>query len=138
MAELLQTEKAYVRDLHECLEVSYGPGSLQYFQEGRGILCGGDVLCTAKADLNKSLCEGTTIAGYPQSYVLLVVGAGWAAEGACLPLAEPCPVLPTLGCKCLHLQRHPSVLLCTKLCSPLQSESNVLGLSKEQCIWTLP
>lgn len=30
MAELLQTEKAYVRDLHECLEVSYGPGALQY------------------------------------------------------------------------------------------------------------
>ena len=23
MAELLQTEKAYVRDLHECLEVSH-------------------------------------------------------------------------------------------------------------------
>lgn len=38
MAELLQTEKAYVRDLHECLEVSYSPGSLQYFQEGHGIL----------------------------------------------------------------------------------------------------
>jgi len=31
MAELLQTEKAYVRDLHECLEVSHGPGNLQYF-----------------------------------------------------------------------------------------------------------
>lgn len=63
MAELLQTEKAYVRDLHECLEVSYGPGSLQYFQEAHGILWGGDVHCTAKAVLNKSLCKGTTISG---------------------------------------------------------------------------
>lgn len=63
MAELLQTEKAYVRDLHECLEVSYGPGCLQYFQEGHGILWGSDVHCTAKADLNKSLYKGTTISG---------------------------------------------------------------------------
>lgn len=31
MAELLQTEKAYVRDLHECLEVSYSLESAQYF-----------------------------------------------------------------------------------------------------------
>lgn len=28
MAELLQTEKAYVRDLHECLEVSYLLGKI--------------------------------------------------------------------------------------------------------------
>lgn len=41
MAELLQTEKAYVRDLHECLEVSYGLGSLQCFQPGHGVLYGG-------------------------------------------------------------------------------------------------
>lgn len=63
MAELLQTEKAYVRDLHECLEVSYSPGSLQYFQEGDGILCSGGVRCAAKADLDKSPCEGTSIGG---------------------------------------------------------------------------
>lgn len=43
MAELLQTEKAYVRDLHECLEVSYGPGALQYFLEALVALCSGDV-----------------------------------------------------------------------------------------------
>lgn len=63
MAELLQTEKAYVRDLHECLEVSYDPGSVQYFQEGHGILCGRDVHCVAKADLDKGLCEDTTSGG---------------------------------------------------------------------------
>lgn len=33
MAELLQTEKAYVRDLHECLEVSTAVVSPQLYQE---------------------------------------------------------------------------------------------------------
>lgn len=42
-------------------------------------------------------------------------------------LAELCPVLPTLGCKCLHLGGP----LFAKLRSPLQSERNVLGLSEE-------
>lgn len=33
MAELLQTEKAYVRDLHECLEVSTAVVSPQLYKE---------------------------------------------------------------------------------------------------------
>lgn len=33
MAELLQTEKAYVRDLHECLEVSTAMVSLELYQK---------------------------------------------------------------------------------------------------------
>lgn len=49
MAELLQTEKAYVRDLHECLEVSYGSGGLQYFLEAHVVPCSGDVHFTAQA-----------------------------------------------------------------------------------------
>lgn len=49
MAELLQTEKAYVRDLHECLEVSYGPGGPQYFREEHVVLCSGDVHFNAQA-----------------------------------------------------------------------------------------
>lgn len=49
MAELLQTEKAYVRDLHECLEVSYGPGGPQYFLEAQVVLCSGDVHFNAQA-----------------------------------------------------------------------------------------
>lgn len=131
MAELLQTEKAYVRDLHECLEVSYSPGNLQYFQEGDGILRG-DVHCAAKGDLDKSPCEGTHIGGSCRA-----MSCRWAAEQACLPWTEPCPVLPTCDWKRLHLRRHLSAPLLTKLHSPLQSESNVLGLSKEQCIWML-
>lgn len=95
MAELLQTEKAYVRDLHECLEVSYGLGSLQCFQAGHGVLYGGGSgHCTAQADMDKGLCEGTTIGGELQSCVLLVGGAGWAAGRARLPLAEPWACAP--------------------------------------------
>lgn len=142
MAELLQTEKAYVRDLHECLEVSYGLQSLQCFQAGHGVLCGGH--CTAKADMDKGLREGNTISGELHSCVLLVGGAAWGAGRAHLPLAEPWAVLSTFGGKCLCLPGHRSVALFIKLCSPLQMKamswdsvkSNIFAHWPENC-WFL-